>query len=139
MFKTYNLLNIGFPVYLVVFEIILRSLSSVNTSSFIGPALAASGLGLLIGVIKPKKVALDPNTEKALKEQGITFVARDQRDEKIVVLGWVAILLELMSWYWSCAMSIKYGDSEGPKSFLPLYIGIGNYILGILLSSLKEN
>jgi hypothetical protein len=62
MAKTFNYINIGFPIYLVLFEVLLRTLSSVNTSIFIGPTLAASGIGLLLNTLKPKKIEIDPAT-----------------------------------------------------------------------------
>lgn len=138
MLKSYNLLNIGFPIYLVLFEVLLRTFSSVDTSSFIGPTLAASGLGLIIGVLKPKTIKLDQTTQHSLKEMGLSAIVRDSKDEKIVFLGWVAILVELLTWYWSCAVAIKTGDKEQAKSIQPLIIGVVNYIIGVILLSFKE-
>jgi hypothetical protein len=137
MFKTHNILNFGFPVYLIVFEILLRSISSVDTSGFIGPTLAASGLGLLIGTIRPKSLILDPETQQLIQQQGGSIVVRNSKDEKVIILGWIAILLELLAWYWSCAITIK-NETIHVQSLLPLYVGIGNYIAGIILSSVKE-
>ena len=139
MGKTHNLINLGFPIYLILFELLLRSLSSVDTSSFIGPTLAASGLGLLIGTIKPKKVFLDKELEDKLKAAGISTVARNSKDDKLIQIAWVLILIEILTWYWCCAMTIKTAETKEIKNNLPLIIGIGNYILGIIIASFKEN
>jgi hypothetical protein len=139
MFRIHNLINLGFPLYLMLFEVLLRSLSSVDTSTFIPPTLAASGLGLLIGTIKPKSVKLDNDLEEKMKEKGISMVARSTKDDKLIQIAWLFILLEILTWYWCCAMTLK-GEGNGlSKSNLPLIVGIGNYVVGIIISSFKEN
>ncbi len=51
----YRLLTIGFPFYLIIFEKVFRDYSNIDSSSFVGPAIAASGLGLLIRSNKTQK------------------------------------------------------------------------------------
>ena len=140
--KMHSILNIGFPLYLVGFEILFRSFSNVDTSGFIGPTLAASGLGLLIGVLKPKTIEtqLDATVIAALKAKNQTAIVRDPNDEILVTIAWIAILIELLIWYWCCAEIMKpLSDGETASSFFPLSLGIGNYVVGIIISSFKEN
>jgi hypothetical protein len=140
--KMHSILNIGFPLYLVGFEILFRSFSNVDTSGFIGPTLAASGLGLLIGVLKPKtiEIQLDDETVKKLKAKNQTAIVRDPNDEKLVTIAWIAILIELLIWYWSCAEIMKpIPDGETASNYIPLSLGIGNYVVGIIISSFKES
>lgn len=138
MLKTHNLINLGFPLYLILFEILLRTFSSVDASSFIGPGLATSGLGLLIGVLKPKTIKLAPELEEALKKAKKSVVLRPKGDETIVVIGWVATLLELLVWYWCCAITIKNGNATNAENVQTMLIGGSNYILGVILVAFKE-
>jgi uncharacterized membrane protein HdeD (DUF308 family) len=139
MFKTHNLLNIGFPIYLTLFEWLLRTLSSVDTSSFIGPTLATSGIGLLVSSLKPKKIELDPVTVQTLQNQGITAIVRDKKDERLITICLAALFMELLGWYWSCSLTIKTGDNPQYFNYLPLIIGIFNFLIGIILSTLKSD
>lgn len=139
MFRIHNLINLGFPLYLMFFEVLLRSLSGVDTSLFIPPTLAASGLGLLIGVIKPKTVTLDSELENKLRDSGISVVARNVKDDKLIQIAWLCILVEILTWYWCCSITIKIEHGGLPKSNAPLLIGIANYLGGIIISSFKEN
>ena len=40
----HSLIVYGFPMILVSFEILLRNLVNVDTSTFVGPTLAATGI-----------------------------------------------------------------------------------------------
>jgi hypothetical protein len=130
----YNILNAGFPIYMIVFEMLLRSFSSVDTSSFIGPTLAAGGLGLILGILQPKAVREHYANDKS--EQPMQHVPRNPRDEKLIVLAWMSILVELLIWYWVCASSIKNGN----QFYFPGMLGgASNYVLSLILLHKKNN
>lgn len=139
MFNPYNILNVGFPIYLICFEISLRFVSNVDTSSFVVPTLAASGLGLLIGTVRPKEVSNDAHIEQSLNNGTRPLVVREKRDEAMVLLGWISILIELLGWYFCCALSIKSGGKMFGYNTIPLYTGIGSYAVAVFLSIKKRS
>ena len=135
---------IGFPLYLIGFELMLRNLFNVEISSFIGPSLGASGIGFLLECIKPKKVipSTDLNDVISSIPKGYTF--RDERDEKLVVLSWVYILVCSAIWVYICSASINHESPEPVKVYdskLFSIIGLGtfNYIVGVGCLFAKEN
>jgi uncharacterized membrane protein HdeD (DUF308 family) len=145
MFRTFTLINIGFPVYLVIFEIIFRTVSGVDTSSFVGPTLASSGMGLIINALKPRAIKLTAEIEEFIKKSGQTYTIRDPKDDKLVIIAWIAILIEIIFWYYSCALSIKndLAVSAQPtivvkNNFIPMILGVVNYVIGTIIISNKE-
>jgi hypothetical protein len=100
----YRILSIGFPIYLLLFEAVVRLLFKVDISSFIGPSLAAGGLGLLIEGTKPKKIADATIVGITLPQN---FVVRNIKDERLVLVAWGLILVCIVAWLYSCVSSIK--------------------------------
>lgn len=135
----YNAINFGFPIYLVLFELILRSFITTDMSSFVGPALASAGMGMLIGLLKPKKVEIDDAMKKAIEAKGRTLVVRNPNDEKVINISWGIILIQLLAWYYVCMLSIKESDTL-LFNFLPMTILIGGicYFSSIGLSIYKD-
>jgi len=132
----YNLIIFGFPVYLIIFEILFRTVSNLNTSTFIGPTLAATGLSFLLPLIRPKRVDLSFDDEEEFKKKGL--IIKNAYDEKLIPVVYAFILVGILIWYWSCATSFLH-----PKDtlwFFPkhLIIGLINYFLGILFTTIKE-
>ncbi len=135
----YNFVIVVFPVYLIFFEILFRTFSNIDTSAFLGPTISAGGLSLLISLVKPKTVNLDTDNNELLRliEQHNLTIKND-RDEKLIVVIWVMILIGILVWYWSCATSLLTPTAKiwvFPKHFL---IGLINYLLGVVFTTLKE-
>ena len=132
----YKFLTFGFPIYLILFELLFRSLFNLDTSHFIGPALAASGLSLIIGLVKPKPVELEPDVQTLLEQNGQT--AKNLYDERLIFFSWLFILAGLLTWYWSCNLVLTKSTTMVWIFPLPLFIGLINYIIGISLTTIKE-
>lgn len=148
----HRLLSMGFPIYLIIFESIIRNLFKVDIGSFIGPSLAAGGLGLLIENVKPSKV---DSTQIGLNLPS-GYVIRRKDDEKLIIITWVFVLLCLITWVYSCVSALN-GDTESVKeavnaavtsgspssSKTPNHLnwsfgcGIFNYLVGTTLSTIK--
>ena len=132
----YNILVLGFPFYLIFFEILFRTFSQVDTSAFIGPTIGASGLSLLIPLVKPKEIEASLEDIESAKEKGLSV--KYERDDKLITIVWTSILFGILLWYWSCATSI-----ESPKEMVWLFpkhfiIGTSNYVIGVALTIWKE-
>jgi len=108
----------------------------LDTSHFIGPALAASGLSLIIGLVKPKPVELEPDVQTLLEQNGQT--AKNLYDERLIFFSWLFILAGLLTWYWSCNLVLTKSTTMVWIFPLPLFIGLINYIIGISLTTIKE-
>ena len=132
------------PIYLIVFELLLREFSKVDISSFLGPTLAASGLGFMIEVLKPKKVEIPENLKATLEKlPDVTY--RNKSDERLVFASYGFVLICVLIWFYTCAISIKDVStganiaSETNSIFLSLafLLGCVNYLIGVIFSSLK--
>lgn len=139
-------ISIGFPIYLIVFEILLREFSKVDISSFLGPTLAASGLGFMIEVLKPKKIELTDDLKSSLANLPDNLTFRSKKDEKLVFASYGFVLICVLIWFYSCALSIKVPTSEEEIitqtesiSFVSFAFILGciNYVIGVIFSSLK--
>ena len=132
----YNFIIFGFPVYLIVFEIIFRTVSNLDTSTFIGPTLAATGLSFLLPLIKPKPVILTPKDEKDFINRGL--IIKNANDEKLILVIYAAILFGILIWYCSCLSSFLHPNDT--LWFFPTHLAVGliNYILGITFTTVKE-
>lgn len=132
----YNFLIFGFPIYLILFEILFRTFSHVDTSTFIGPTIGASGLSLLIPLVKPKIVKISDDELIFIKKNNLTL--KYENDDKLIFVVWVSILIEIIVWYWSCSTSINT-----PKELYSIFpkhlcIGVINYMIGVLLTIIKD-
>lgn len=130
----YNVLNYGFPIYLICFELLFRSISTIDTSSFIGPALASSGLSLFISVLKPKEVRLESNIQPLPEGVQVYY----QKDQKLILASIICLLIGLMMWYWTCIFSLTKANHTLWIFPTHLVMGFGVYLIGIILSSIKE-
>ena len=148
-FTIHKAITIGFPIYLVIFEVVLRKFFNTEILSFIGPSLAASGLGLIVETLKPKPLSADIQQKiAALNIQGLEL--RESRDEKLRIFATVFILLCIVVWLVSCASSFQeqrqavdtWGGESGSwkgLSSLQFILGCLNYAIGIVFSTLKKD
>ncbi len=105
----HTLFTLSLPLFLVGFELMLRHLFNVEISSFIGPSLGASGLGLLLECTKPKKVTSTNEIEKLMENIPIEYqvVLRDEKDENLVHISWAFIVVGSAIWVFTCSKSIQ--------------------------------
>src|SRR6266536_5396590 len=133
-----NVLTWGFPVYLIVIEMIFRAALNQETTGFIGPAIAIAGLTCLIPLTKLMEptVTLSPGTRRALKRRGLIPV--NVADSRLVRIVWGLLLLGFLVWFWSCASSIR--EPQATWWFVPKHIGIGcvNYFVAMVCTIVKH-
>ncbi|MCB1851572.1 MAG: hypothetical protein KDI83_12485 [Gammaproteobacteria bacterium] len=131
------ILNWGFPFYLIVLELIFRGVSGLDTSSFIGPAIATAGLSFLLPLTKPKEIgnALHGRTLAVVQANGGVVV--NSNDQNLLPFVWLSILIGFLVWFWSSHIAL----STPQKTFLfvPAHVAIGfiNYLLAAILSAIK--
>ena len=132
----YNFIIFGFPLYLIIFEMLLRAFSQIDTSSFIGPTIGAAGLSLMIPLVRPKSVELSEEEQQMVNNHNLSIKFVD--DERLINIIWVMVIVGILIWYWSCAVSFlkpKKNIWIFPKHFI---IGMVNYVIGLILSIYKE-
>lgn len=131
------ILNWGFPFYLIVLELIFRGVSGLDTSSFIGPAIATAGLSFLLPLTKPKEIgnALNGRTLSVIEANGGVVV--NSNDQNLLPFVWLSILIGFLVWFW--ASHIALSTPQNTFLFAPTHIAIGfiNYILAAILSAIK--
>lgn len=116
---------------MVMFEIILRAITGLDTSAFIGPTLAAAGLTRLIALIKPKKVeSIAENLEN-------NHLLVDAYDSGVINVVWTLILLGLLVWYWTCYIALKQPDRTMIGVQFSLLIGSINFLVAIIMTGIK--
>ncbi|WP_417659602.1 hypothetical protein [Pseudidiomarina sp.] len=127
----HSILIYGFPIILVSFEALLRNLIDVDTFGFVGPTLAATGISFMVPLTRLK-------VSEVKSSLGEKWVQVSKRDQNYVSLVWLLLFISLFLWFWVCTLSIQ---SDTSKLFdFPTHVVIGAtmYVIGIVLSSIKE-
>lgn len=144
------LITITLPLYLIIFQVILRLLFEVEIGIFIGPTLAGAGISFLIPVIKPRKFHKDLEIEKnqssllnlaqksvdILNNQGFDIMILNQAENYIT--AFVALLINLLIWVITCGLAIKATGIDSYHISAILVGGVG-YIIGILIFKKHNN
>lgn len=120
-----------FPLILIAFEWGLKMVMNIPDSSFAGPALAAAALSCLIPLTIPKRIKVDvPNHPDV--------IVTSPKDYHLVGFIWLLSFVYLFAWGYTCFLSVQTPLQKIWKLDLSLAIGIGVYILSLLLTLLKE-
>ena len=150
----YKLLIYGFPIYMIATELLYRELTNVDTTGYIGPALATAGLGFLIPLTKPKELKLQDEDLYSLSSKlGVsadsirTLIGRMDRlgysfrpdnDEVLRGYVWLSVFLGFGVWMWACTVSTRFPDAEWWIVKQHMWIGAINYVIGVVFCSLKD-
>lgn len=133
----YNLLIWGFPFYLIVVEVIFRSVSGLDTTSFIGASIATAGLSFMLPLTKPKgfRRFISPQAANVAEEKRVIVLSR--ADLSFIPWVWICIFLGFIIW-----IAAAYAGQNEPKTiifFMPLHtaIGFSNYLLAAVLTGIK--
>ena len=155
----YVILTWGFPVYLVFAELFFRFLTAQNLTAFIGPALAAAGISLMLPLLEPKSIDVPANTRRAVERRGGRIV--NQRDQTLIVVVIVFILVGLGLWGLAadeafaltrcrlgealdtpCRGSLLYRLFGLPNEILNtpshIVVGVVNYLAAAVLAAMKK-
>jgi hypothetical protein len=102
----------------------------VDTSGFIGPTLAASGVSFLVPLTRPKLINVTiPNFPDA--------VATTNVDQQFVGLIWLLILGSLFAWSASCYASIKVPSELLIGIPVHAVIGFTTYFVSLMMTFIK--
>lgn len=127
----HSLIVYGFPMILVSFEILLRNLVNVDTSTFVGPTLAATGISFLVPLTKLKEFEFESN-------EGERWVKVSKRDQIFVNLTWFLLFISLFVWFWVCTLSIQSTSTIWFGFSAQIVAGSTLYVFSIILSTIKE-
>ncbi|HEX3102960.1 MAG TPA: hypothetical protein VHQ22_00825 [Terriglobales bacterium] len=128
----------GFPAFLLFFEWLLRtalhSSFQVDSHEFMGPTLAAVGVGFLLPLTahKDRVAVLDAQTQKALS--GYQVISK--REATFVGFVWIFIFVLTAGWAYDLYLSCTH--TSGFKGLGQLSLGLGDYFVGIVMSEIKE-
>lgn len=133
-----RILVYGFPFFLVTIEHILRAALQLDSETFIGPALAAVGVGFLLSLIVPKdrNLGLSQGTQDELDRLGIVVIPKGE--QILIDLVWVFIFALTAAWAYCVYLSSATPNLTWFK--IPAYqlLGFGNYFVGVLFCEIKE-
>ena len=126
----HSIIVFGFPMILVTFEWLLRSIASVDTFGFVGPTLAAAAISFTVPLTKLK--------EEKIVVEGKEWVKVSKNDTRFVYFVWLMLLLGLLSWFWVCTLSIN-STSQTVMDF-PTHVVAGAimYAVSIAVCAIKE-
>ncbi len=130
---TSQTLVFGFPLFLVLLESVLRRALNVDSYAFLGPTLAAVGIGFAMSSIIPKDImsTFGSSTQKVLRRFGAVVYLRID----VLFTEIIRILLVLMVSGWYCSL---YCSKVSSSKILPLIIGVVVYVIGVTLSFVKS-
>ena len=130
-----------FPFFLLVLEGVLRSAFELDTREFIGPTLAATGVGMVISLTSyqsdksiPEQIPKD--IKKYIRENDLRVETK--RSILYKNLSWIFTFILVLLWIWSLILSTKFSNSTiwiFPSQYYP---GIGSYLVGFILTEIKE-
>ncbi|AHB50441.1 hypothetical protein W911_16845 [Hyphomicrobium nitrativorans NL23] len=120
-----------FPLILLLFEWGLRTIMSVNTFEFTGPALAAAGVSFLPPLVRPKIINVKIRNRPDV-------IAVSKADHILTSIVWMTLLLFLFAWCAACYVSIKFPQSAHLWINDHLLIGIVVYASCLAFVFVKE-
>ncbi|HFQ5177524.1 TPA: hypothetical protein ACGUW8_004183 [Vibrio vulnificus] len=126
----HSIIVFGFPIILVSFEALLRSISNVDTFGFVGPTLAAAAISFTVPLTKLKEETFEAGGEK--------WVKVPKWDARFVYLVWFTLLLGLLSWFWVCTLSLNESKKLLLDTPAHLVVGAIMYVISIVLCGIKE-
>jgi len=121
----------GFPIILVSFEWLLRTLIGVDTFGFIGPTLAATGISFMVPLTKLKEQEIDSN-------EGERWIRVSKRDKNFVSFIWLALFVALFLWFWVCTLSLQSISSTTFGFPSHVLVGAMMYLVSIAFCAVKE-
>jgi hypothetical protein len=134
----YSILEFGFPLFLVVVELLARSAVHIDATAFIGPAIATAGLVFMIPLMKPKSLSgVDPKILEEVRRRGGQIVSTADQAFIVLVLG--CILGGFIVWLWACETS-TVAPTDNLFYPVPKHAAIGfiNYIAAVVCTAIKS-
>lgn len=136
-----------YPLMLVLLEILMRSLLSIEAGSIIGPSLAAVGASFVIPLTVKRPLTIDKlNKLKQRMKQTVyselveayttgTIYYTDAEEEQVRSMGITFALLLMALWAVALVLTIKPSGSWSP---LTVVLGLLSCFIGLLLTEWSE-
>lgn len=132
-----NILIFGFPFYLALLEAVLRKALNVDSFVFLGPTLAAVGIGFAIPLTETKDMGanLKKSFRQYLKTKGL--IVYSKRDVRFFCVLCIMLILMVSGWY--CSLYFSLVSPTRVLCNIPIHFGLGIliYVDGVLLYVLK--
>lgn len=127
----------GFPFFLLLIEALFRAALKLDTHAFMGPTIAAVGVGFLLPLIipKPRQFSLSESVREEIAEHGITIIPT--AEQRLIDVVWIFIFLLTSSWVGSLYVSSTQPDLLWFDMKAYLILGFVNYFVGVLFCELK--
>ncbi len=134
-----------YPLFLVLIEVLLRSLSFLDAQTFIGPTLAAIWASLILPLtiqrsLTPEKLKKMPKTIVkqliTMQQQGMSVQLTSEK--RFIQICWTCILVLTLIWVWALYLAIKFPHLfwwNTPSNYIPGFI---NFFIGFVLSEIRE-
>lgn len=132
-----RILVLGFPTYMVVIEAVLRLGLKVDSSGFLGPTFAATGIGFMMPLTEPKTLRMAQRLENHLKDIGASVIL--ESDQMLIDTAWGLVFVFLLFWAASIYLSVKMTGGASWMFWTSLTLGLLNYLVAIILFVIKEN
>ncbi|MCW5213288.1 hypothetical protein VU04_10315 [Desulfobulbus sp. TB] len=111
----------------------------MNTSQFIGSAIATAGLSFLLPLTRPKELSdrFSDEVIEAIKEKNGTLV--NNSDQRLIPFIWLLILLGFLVWFWTSHIS-QINPNDTFLGFVPTHMAVGfiNYFFAAICSAIKH-
>ena len=133
-----------FSVFLILLELILRTALDIDTKGFIGPTLAAAGIGMTIPITSyTNRQAVLSEIEKISTEFKRTILDKgyslDTRRARVLRnIGWGMLILLSILWIVSIYTSIQETLFSPFMIRVQYVLGVICFIGGILITEVKE-
>jgi hypothetical protein len=129
-----------FPFFLLILELILRYAFNLNTQEFIGPTLAATGVGMIMSLTahRSNKIprVVPQEVEQFLKEKKLTIEPYSVKVFRSIC--WTLTLVLTILWVVSITLSIKFPSNTMLSLPTHYYPGFMSYVIAFVLSEVKE-
>lgn len=133
-----NILIYGFPFFLLLLEWLLRSALQIDSLSFMGPTLAATGAGFLLPLIIPKSRdwPISDEEREELKRSG--FEISHIKETKL--MDWVLLFVFVLTGVWLYCLWLSSNTNTVYWLGVPNHIVLGlvGYFIGVVFSAMKE-
>ena len=126
-----------FPFQLLLIEWLIRQVGGWDTINFVGPSLAATGLGLMVTVLEPKQIDLHVSQQYLARLRSAKFRLVNASDQRIMDLALWALLFGLTLWIGSLYVSTKFPNLVWQNQPLSLWLGLVDAFIGLGLYFLK--
>jgi len=130
--------NYAFPFILIALEMSIRYAANVDTSQFIGPALASAAAGVCVPHLAPSDVSRSMSLEvqQVLREQGVRVVRANATSYAHILQ--LLLLVCLAIW---CA-AVVLGEKKDPIRWIGLsrtaWFGLASYLTAVVVVERKE-